>query len=463
MQNILRNKLRLWILTFSILAIIPISYIVFVYADRFIIDHLSGVQDNSMVLQVGIEESISEELLPIFQKFQENEDLKIEFHLLGKYQYPNLDVLFVNSSVEGKTSLIGNLGTDSIVFANNTQKSAPKYIYSITKNQFALINNLVDFVKEEITREEITLLAVGDIMLSRHVGTKIFESGNMSLPFIYTADILKQADITFGDLESPFFDQGPKVREGMVFKAEPPTINGLLDSGFDILSLANNHFGNKGRAGMEYTYNYLTQNNVQYVGAGRNYKEAHELKVIEKKGIKFGLLAYNNIPPISYQADANTPGLAWMNISEMQKDVNKAKQNCDVLILSMHAGVEYTPNPNTNQIDFARSAIDSGVDIVIGHHPHVVQAYEQYNDGIIIYSLGNFVFDQMWSTETSQGMVLKVVFSGSKPSIFELIPVHIYNYNQPKIISGTPEADNILDRVYEASKNLPKHKQGVKL
>ncbi len=463
MQNIFQNKARLWVLGLSIVAIVPISYIVFFQADHLIVSYLSTNQDNTKILQIGIEESISEKLIPIFQKYQENEDIKLEFHLLNKDQYPDLDILFTDSSVEGITNLIGSLDSGLIVFANNTQKSAPNYIYSIIKNQYALTNNLVDFVKSEITREEITLMAVGDIMLSRHVNTKIFDSGNMSLPFLNTADVLKQADITFGNLESPFFDQGPIVREGMVFKAEPETINGLLDSGFDILSLANNHFGNQGRAGMDYTYDYLTKNNIQYVGAGKNFTEAHSLKVIEEKGIKFGFLAYNDISPVSYQADANTSGTAWMNIDEMQKDVKKGKENCDVLIMSMHSGAEYTPNPNTNQINFARSAVDSGVDIVIGHHPHVVQAYEQYNNGIIIYSLGNFVFDQMWSTETSQGMILKIVFSGNKPSIFEFIPVHIYNFNQPKIISDTPEADDILERVYKASKNLPQYKQGVKL
>ncbi|MFC1656818.1 CapA family protein [Patescibacteria group bacterium] len=463
MLNIFQNKLKLWVVGLSVLAIAPISYIVFVYADHFLVDYFSEVKDRSLVLQVGVEESISEELLPIFNKFQKNEDIKIEFRLLKKNQHPDLDILFVNSDLEGETDLVGSLNTDSVIFANNTQKSTPNYIYSIVRNQFELTYNLVDFVKDEISREEITLFAVGDIMLSRHVGTKIFESGNMSLPFLATANVLKEADITFGNLESPFFDQGPRIKEGMVFKAEPATINGLIDSGFDILSLANNHFGNQGRAGMDFTYNYLLENNIQYVGAGKNFEQAHNLKVIEKKGIKFGFLAYNGIPPVSYQADVSTSGLAWMDTVQMQKDVQIAKKNCDVLILSMHAGAEYTPNPNTDQINFARSAVDAGVDLVIGHHPHVVQAYEEYNNGIIIYSLGNFVFDQMWSTETSQGMILKVIFSGNKLSIFEFIPIHIYNFNQPKILSDTDEANSILDRVYNANKLLPKHKQGVEL
>lgn len=456
MGNFFQRKTNWWIIGISIFLIGIIAYVSFFYGNK-VFNQVSKNQDTSPVISVGIEDGLAEDLITKIEAFEKSQDLKLEFHLINKGEYPALDLLFVSTTLNGKTELVGNIATKEIVFANQAQKAPPVYVYVIKNNQYGVLNDLIDFVKKEISdKEEIILLAVGDIMLSRHVGTKIFESGNFHLPFLKTADILREADISFANLESPFYDQGPRVKEGMVFKAEPETITGLTFAGFDILSLANNHFGNQGRRGITYTFQHLQDNQIEYVGAGGNFKEAHEVKILEQKGIKFGFLAYNGIPPVSYQAGDSLGGHAWMDIDIMQKDIEEAKKKCDVVIVSMHTGAEYTPHPNTSQINFARGAIDAGANLVLGHHPHVVQAFETYKNGIIFYSLGNFVFDQMWSTETSQGVMAKIVFSGTQPVIFELIPIHIYNYNQPRIIKNQKEKEAILERIYQANQRLPK-------
>lgn len=302
-------------------------------------------------------------------------------------------------------------------------------------------------IRQEKNQKNI-LVAVGDIMLSRHVGTKIKEAGDESLPFKKTFEYLIKGDITFGNLEAPFYNQGPIVKEGMVFKAEPETIAGLKLAGFDIVSLANNHSKNKGKAGLLYTIDYLKQNEIEPVGAGKNFSEAHEAVIIQKNNIKFGFLAYTYSDGVNYEpvVSKDQPDVAFLDIEQMKKDVKEAKKEADIVIVSMHAGLEYKSRPELGQINFAHSAIDSGADLVLGHHPHVVQSVEQYKNGFIIYSLGNFVFDQMWSKETKEGLVVECEFSGKKLKKVEFLPVIIENYNQPRWVSAE-EAKKVLENM----------------
>ncbi|MBU1119378.1 CapA family protein [Patescibacteria group bacterium] len=309
------------------------------------------------------------------------------------------------------------------------------------------------FAKEEpeqVVKEPVktTLVAGGDIMLSRHVGTKIRQAGDNSLPFRRVVDMFSKADIAFANLESPFYDQGPPVTEGMVFKAEPETVDGLKLAGFDMVSLANNHFGNQGRSGMKYTYNHLDEHGIEYCGAGMDYDEAHTASVIEKDGISFAFLCYNGIPPESYGADEETAGLAWAQEStdEVVRDVKKAKETADVVIVSMHHGTEYTPKPAWEQKAIAHAAIDAGAETVIGHHPHVVQEVEKYNDKLIVYSLGNLVFDQMWSRETQEGVIGTYQFVDGALEEIAFQAVIIEDYNQPRFASESEEVP-ILKRM----------------
>ena len=290
---------------------------------------------------------------------------------------------------------------------------------------------------ETLNNSSNVLVAVGDIMLSRNVGTKIRTLNDPKAPFLKTVEILKSADITFGNLESPFDDKGPPLTQGMVFKAEPDTIAGLVYAGFDILSLANNHFGNRGTSGMQYTFSHLLNNKIQYIGAGENLAKAKEVKIIEKKGIKFAFLGYDDmastITPTSYQATTSTPGVAPLIESSLTTDIKNAKEKADAVIVSFHWGNEYKQIQNDRQTKVGRLAIDSGASLVLGHHPHVVEPYEKYKDGYVFYSLGNFVFDQMWSEATRKGEIAKVYFKGVKIEKVEVIPIKIYDYYQPKI------------------------------
>jgi len=295
---------------------------------------------------------------------------------------------------------------------------------------------------------EFTLVAGGDVMLSRHVGTKIREAGDPLMPWRKIADIFAAADIAFVNLEAPFYDQDPPVTEGMIFKVEPENIAGLTHAEINMVSLANNHAKNKGNAGLEYTMNYLNQHDIDYSGAGNNYQHAHTPGIIEAKDKKIAFLSYTYSDGANFESTSNQekPDIAFMDVTQMQKDIEKAQEQADTIIVSMHAGYEYTPTPNQQQKDFAHVAIDSGADLVLGHHPHVVQTTEVYNDKFIIYSLGNLVFDQMWSEETREGVIARLNFRNADLQKAEFIPIKIENYNQPRLAT-TAESARILGRM----------------
>lgn len=296
--------------------------------------------------------------------------------------------------------------------------------------------------------KEISVITVGDIMLSRGVAKKIKSHNDLNYPFLKTRDYLKSGDIVFGNLESPI-TPGREIEHGeMIFRANPGIEKALAEANFSILSLANNHTPNFGQKGLLNTFKYLDQVGIKYVGAGKNLEEAEKPVFIEKNNIKFAFLAYNSpdVVPQSYFAGESWAGTAPMNIEKMTKMVKKAKEQADFVIVSMHAGNEYVYKPNQFQINFAHAAIDAGAELVIGHHPHVVQTIEKYKDKYIFYSLGNFVFDQMWSRATREGIIAKVLFNKNGVTKVDFTPVLIEDFCQPKILEGN-EAKIILERL----------------
>ncbi len=283
---------------------------------------------------------------------------------------------------------------------------------------------------------EITIFAVGDIMLDRGVEYMIRNKGenDFRFPFLKIADELKSADIVFGNLETVISDKGIKVGSIYSFRAELEAIQGLKFAGFNILSLANNHMLDYTREALEDTMERLKDAKIDYVGAGFNEEEAFSLKIKEIGDTKIGFLAYTNLGPESWEATEENSGVAWVNeksIENIKKDIEKAKQKTDVLIVSMHSGEEYSTTITAFQEKFAKSCIDAGADLIIGHHPHIVQKIEKYKGKDIVYSLGNFIFDQGFSEDTMEGMLLDIRIKDKK--IDKVIPqkIKISNLFQP--------------------------------
>jgi poly-gamma-glutamate synthesis protein (capsule biosynthesis protein) len=265
-----------------------------------------------------------------------------------------------------------------------------------------------------VPAKKTTFIAVGDVMLGRKVNTQMIKYNDFKYPFLKTASFLSSADLAFGNLESPIVNGCPATNTGMVFCGQEKALEGLIYAGFDVLSIANNHIYNQGRTGRGQTIDFLAKNGL--------LASAEELEIKEVNGIRFGFLSFD------LTVD-NRFGLVLESVKKHTPEV-------EVLVVSLHWGVEYEKEPRAWQRDLARQAIDSGAKLVVGHHPHVTQPTEEYQGGLIFYSLGNFVFDQMWSEETKKGQIAKVIFEGSEISAYEEIPVYITDYCQPEIVSG---------------------------
>lgn len=274
-----------------------------------------------------------------------------------------------------------------------------------------------------------TIFFAGDIMLSRNVAKKIYEAKDFSLPFEKVKDLIKQADISFANLESPFNDTGAHVKEGsLIFNADPQSIQGLVDAGFDILSTANNHAFDQGLKGLDFTINLLKTNGIIPTGTN-NSKNESILPVIVKNNIAYGFLSYSYTGMNNGDKTVNPYVNDFNNLEKLKQDILSMRGHyADAVIVTMHAGTEYTLKPTAKQITFAHAAIDAGADLVVGSHPHWIQTTEQYKGKWIFYSLGNFIFDQMFSTQTYQGLTLFITYENTDIKKIELRPVIIDNY-----------------------------------
>lgn len=263
---------------------------------------------------------------------------------------------------------------------------------------------------EPLADRNLSLLFVGDIMLDRGV-RQIIESrggGDYSYPFEFVP-FLKDPDIVFGNLEGPISDLGYDIGNTYSFRMRPEALSALKNAGFDVLSIANNHIGDWGLTALEDTINRLRSVGIITAGGGLNAPDARDVKIIEKNGIKVGFLAFSDVGPSWISGHENLPTILLANDSQFENIILNASKKVDYLVVSFHFGEEYSTRSNERQQELAHAAIDAGAKIVIGHHPHVAQELEKYKDGVIAYSLGNFIFDQPFSKETMAGSVLEII------------------------------------------------------
>ncbi len=265
-----------------------------------------------------------------------------------------------------------------------------------------------------LAAEKITIAAVGDIGLGREANYQIIQKNNPNFAFEKIADFIKTADISTGNLEGPVIDNCPIVRSGFQFCGRPENIQGLKYAGFKAMSLANNHIYNYGEEGLNQTIEELEKNNIGYF----YNQEAWFTKV---KGTKFAFLGFDDT-------------VQKLENSNIRTQIEKIKSQTDLVVVNFHWGEEYQPLPNDRQRQLAELAIDSGADIIIGHHPHVIQPLEYYQDKPIFYSLGNFAFDQMWSEETKTGAIGLITIENNQIVNAETRQVYTADCCQPELI-----------------------------
>jgi len=328
-----------------------------------------------------------------------------------------------------------------------------------------------------------TAVAGGDIMLDRGVyKTVVLNHAGVDYPFSGgTAEITSRhccssmgwpipavkrlsstqavrqlvsgADLAMANLEGPAPDQASYHTSGLTFTFDQSLLAGLKDAGIDVVSLANNHIGNAGRQGIRETLHALDNIGIDHAGAGVNKTDARQPAMFEIDGVKVAFLAYDTIAP-GFAATDTVPGSAQLSWGTGPDDVRAAKAaGAQVVIVYPHWGVEYRATPTTAERNWAHQLIDAGADLIIGNHVHLTAAMEVYKGKPIWYALGNFVFDQTWSEQTEEGMLLELTFDGGTLVQAWLHPTIILNSCQPNLLDPTT-GRVVLDRVFNASKGL---------
>lgn len=299
----------------------------------------------------------------------------------------------------------------------------------------------------------ITLTVAGDIIFGRTVHSRMVRYGDWAHPLRGVAPRLQQADLTIADLECSLSDNTEKPADPFTFyfTTNSAAVTGLTLAGIDGVSLANNHSMNFGRLGLTDTMTVLGQHGIKWFGGGLNLDEARKPATFEVKGVTIAWLGYDGISAAEYGAGPDWAGTCPLDPRLVVDDIAAAKvAGADVVIPFFHWSEEYVAVPSAAMRRIAHLAIDHGATLVIGSHPHWVQGAEWYNGAPILYSLGNFVFDQEWSIETKQGMFAEIVLRNKRPVRVRLAPVLIEDYNRPRILDVT-EGLPVLQRVYDAA------------
>lgn len=317
--------------------------------------------------------------------------------------------------------------------------SNERFLHISKKNEVAshlVLSELIAKIPER-EPEEIKLLFVGDIMLDRGIERQIERAEDVRFPFLYIADELREADITFGNLEGPISDRGRDQGSIFSFRFNPQVIEGLSFAGFDILSLANNHIWDWGADALKDTASLLEAAGIKTVGAGKNYLEANRPAMFTVDDTTIAFFAYTTFYPRSKWAQEHTPGISQLDMETIRVALKEIQDKADIVIVSMHWGEEYKLRSNAEQQKLGQALVVAGADLVVGHHPHVIQEIERYNRGWIAYSLGNFVFDQYFSEETMRGLMLDVRVSNGEITAVNPIEVVLNERFQPRLREGS--------------------------
>ncbi len=300
----------------------------------------------------------------------------------------------------------------------------------------------------------ITVAGVGDMLFDRQVKALV-ESQGGEAPLKPVASRLAAADVTVGNLETTLANSGernPVKEPKYAFRGAPAGIQGLKLAGFDAVSLANNHAMDYGWDPMRDTIASLDEAGIGHSGVGENTEAAWKPATIEtESGATVAYLAYTHILPPGFLASEERPGVASgkMDMDLITDAIREAKKTHDYVIVSFHWGVEYEDYANGDQVAKAHKVIDAGADMVLAHHPHVIQGVEFYNGRLIAYSLGDFVFDH-YSRKTGESFILEAELGPDGVANATAKPVYLDEYGRPEYVSGK-EARVILDRLSDIS------------
>lgn len=270
-------------------------------------------------------------------------------------------------------------------------------ITGFSSNNFIKSSELEPVLAEE---DAITLGFTGDMMLGRFVGNTV-KRYDPSTVFLGTGIDMTSLDYLTGNFEHPIINDEIKLenkeREKIYLSADESVLDIIKQAGFTNVNLANNHMADYGDEGILHTVDAFQKADIPFVGAGENRSDAHKIHYEEIKGKTIATIGFTEVYTRSALTGIDTPGVATSNMKIMLNKVYEASKYADIVITHIHWGTEYKTKYDKRQKQIAEVLADAGVDIIIGHHPHVLQTVDIIDDTIVFYSLGNFIFDQGWS------------------------------------------------------------------
>lgn len=303
------------------------------------------------------------------------------------------------------------------------------------------------------TQIPVTRIAfTGVIVPARCVQAAIDEREDAHYVYDEVRDILVGADITVGVFNATMSDRVNHIgcQRTWDLVGGPENADALEAAGFDVMSVATNHiqdcgFTSCGDNAFFDTLENLDRVGIQAVGGGANLEEALQPVVVEINGIRFGFVSLGEINERVF-ADGNTAGIAVLSDQNLRYAIDAAREVSDVVIVLPHSGPEDYPEVMPQQKYWARHSVEYGADLVVMTHAHILQGYQYLDEVPIFYSLGNFVFDQIWARDHQQGAILTITFEGTSIVGFEFIPTVVDQDGTVHLAAGE-EKDEILDRI----------------
>jgi poly-gamma-glutamate capsule biosynthesis protein CapA/YwtB (metallophosphatase superfamily) len=320
----------------------------------------------------------------------------------------------------------------------------------------------------------LQLAAVGDFMLDR-------EFSPHKAPFRKAFQIRSKADVVFANLENPLGTKGHPREKLFAFRSKPSLAKVVADSGVDVVTIANNHMLDYGEEVLMETLRTLSKAKIPFVGAGRNIAEAEKPVIIERGGVRVAFLGLAATLPLGAGASRERPGLAPIHVTTSYEidptltqeqpgnppkirtqvdprdqertcsNIREARKLADHVIVGIHWGVAFTKERAEYQQPLGRKMMDAGASIIVGHHSHMRQGIEHYRNGVILYSLGDFVFHDRVDMTGESGMIATAKLSKDRIEDLNLWPVTVEVKTGLPILGGAKEARELLEDVKQQS------------
>jgi len=276
-------------------------------------------------------------------------------------------------------------------------------------------------------------------------------AGDPGYPFRVIAPLLQQADLALANLECPLTQATIPIAKRFSFRADPDMAAELKKAGFTALNLANNHTSDYGRSSVMETKRYLEAEGILAVGAGENQKQAAQARYVEVHGIKIALLGFVDMPLEGLMPLAEMPGPAFASPELVKSAIRKARRHSDRVVVTVHWGQEYQSFPSDRQRHLAHLMAAAGADLIVGHHPHVIQSVEMIGKTMVFYSVGNLVFDQT-RPECSEALLVQMRMQNRKSVSFHALPLQIRKAQPAPAFPS--EAAETLDRLAKLSSSV---------